>query len=343
MKFSYAIGNPPYQETKGGTNNIDIWPQFLFATTKLCDKVCLIHPGRWVVPTKTFQKRHDEIIHNGLKAFNYFPNSSDAFSGVSIDGGISITMFKKDYDGDINYYINGENKGKYIDENKFFSNKFEEEAFNKMFKSIKDTMLPYVKGNIGVLGSGEYGYNNFSHMQFLKETNVEMKESIQIYASMTTGKGTAKYDWYWIEKEDLTDIPDYLFKTRKVMLDKKGHSIAHGKGNVINNLPQICNKLTTGHRVLFVYPKNDTDRELQLIKSLFMTKTVRYLMCITQKSLYVRGFENIPDYIELAKLLPEDQLFTDAWFYKTFNFSKELINEIETRVSPKVDKEEFRI
>ena len=52
-----------------------------------------------------------------------------------------------------------------------------------------------------------------------------------------------------------------------------------------------------------------------------MTKTARYLMCITQDSLHVRGFENIPDYIELAKLLPEDQLFTDEWFYKTFDFN----------------------
>ena len=339
MKFDYCVGNPPYQETKGGTNNIDIWPQFLAETNKISNKSCMIHPGRWVVPTKAFQKRHQEILNSGLKAFNYFPNSNDAFANVSIDGGISITLTENNYKGDVQYYINGEDKGIYRDEDKFFSDKYEEEAFTKVFKSIKTNMLQYVKGNIGVLGSGEYGYNNFSHMQFLRETKDNMKEPIAIYASMTTGKGTAKYDWYWIEKSDLTDIPDYLFSTRKVMLDKKGHAIAHGKGNVINNLPQICDRLTTGHRVLFVYPKNDTDRELQLIKSLFMTKTARYLMCITQKSLCVRGFENIPDYIELAKLLPEDQLFTDEWFYKTFDFSEGLINEIETRVSPKVDKE----
>ena len=340
MKFDYAIGNPPYQETKGGTNNIDIWPQFIFESCKISDISCMIHPGRWVVPTKAFLKRHEEIIKNGLKAFNYYPNSGDVFNGVSIDGGISVTLFKKDYDGDINYFINGQDKGIYVDENKFFSNNFEEEAFTKVFKNIKNTltMLPYVKGNIGVLGSGEYGYNNFSHMQFLKKTKNNMKEPIAIYASMTTGKGSAKYDWYWIEKSDLTNIPDYLFSSRKVMLDKKGNAISHGKGNVINNIPQIVDKYTTGHRVLFVYPKHDTDRELELIKSLFMTKTARYLMCITQKSLYVRGFENIPDYLELAKLLPKNELFTDKWFYSTFNFSKELISEIEKRVSEKVEK-----
>ena len=108
MKFSYAIGNPPYQETKGGTNNIDIWPQFLAETNKISNKICMIHPGRWVVPTKTFLKRHQEILNSGLKAFNYFPNSNDAFANVSIDGGISITLTENNYRGDIRYYINGE-------------------------------------------------------------------------------------------------------------------------------------------------------------------------------------------------------------------------------------------
>ena len=115
------------------------------------------------------------------------------------------------------------------------------------------------------------------------------------------------------------------------------------KGNIINNLPQICDRSVTGNAVFFVVPKTEIERELQLIKSLFMTKTARYLMCITQDSLHVRGFENIPDYLELAKLLPEDKLFTDDWFYKTFDFSEGLINEIETRVSPKVNKKLQRI
>ena len=44
------------------------------------------------------------------------------------------------------------------------------------------------------------------------------------------------------------------------------------------------------------------------------------------------------DYIELAKLLPKDELFTDEWFYKAFDFSEGLINEIETRVSENVEK-----
>ena len=123
------------------------------------------------------------------------------------------------------------------------------------------------------------------------------------------------------------------------MITSHGHSCAAVKGNVFNNNPQICDKYSTAVDVLWFYPAHDTDRELELIKSLFMTKTARLLMCIKQRDRYCMGFECIPDYLELAKLLPEDELFTDEWFYKTFDFSECLINEIETRVSPKVDKE----
>jgi hypothetical protein len=69
-----------------------------------------------------------------------------------------------------------------------------------------------------------------------------------------------------------------------------------------------------------------------------MTKTARFLMSLTGKGLCTMGFENIPDYVELAKLLPTDQLFTDDWFYKTFKFSQPLIDYIEAHVSEKIEK-----
>ena len=152
----------------------------------------------------------------------------------------------------------------------------------------------------------------------MRITTYSLNEPIKIWTSKTSGKGASKYSWYYIEKSDLKKIDDILFSTRRVMLDKKGHAIAQGKGNVINNIPQIYNKDAVGNSVLRIFPEkvSNTDRQLLLLRSLFMTKTARYLMSITQKSLYVRGFENIPDYKELAKLLPEDELFADECFIR---------------------------
>ena len=339
MKFSYAIGNPPYQETRGGTKNVDIWPEFVKESTKIADKSCMIHPGKWVIPKSNSKKLQTQLLENNLKVFRYFPNSNEVFSNVSIDGGISITIFDSSYLDLPHYIIDNEDKGIFNPNEKIFSSSFEEEAYNKVFKFIKTNMLQYIKGNIGTLGgSDKFNYLDEDSIKHIQISNANMNEPIKVWATMTSGKGSAKYNWYYIDKKYIKNIADFQFTTRKVMLDKKGHAIAHGKGNVINNLPQICDRNTYGVNVLWVVPKHESERELQLIKSLFMTKTARYLMCITQKSLYVAGFENIPDYIELVKLLPDDELFTDKWFYKTFDFSEGLINEIETRVSPKVEK-----
>ena len=334
MKFSYAIGNPPYQESQNG-NNTQIWPKFIEETNKIASTQCMVHPGRWVIPKDNMKKVRQNLIDLGLASFKFYPCSEDVFSGVSIDGGITITHIKQG-NHNINYYVNNDYKGEYKITDTIFPDSYMEEAYNKVFNNIKTNMMTYLIGKPGKYGTGG-GYNKSLHNNILKDSSNNMKNPIKIWASKGFGKGESRFNWYYIEKEELIDPPD-IFNTRKVMIDSKGHAIAHGKGNVINNLPQICDKNVSGNAVFFIIPKNDKERELQLIKSLFMTKTARYLMCITMNSLHVRGFENIPDYLELATLLPEDQLFTDEWFYKTFDFSEGLINEIETRVSPKVEK-----
>ena len=338
MKFSYTIGNPPYQESKNG-NNHNIWPDFIKESTKIANKSCMIHPGRWAIKPKDNMKRvQNQLIDLGLKSFNLFPMSESCFNDVAIDGGISITLLENNYNGSITYKINNEDKGIYDDNKMIFSNSYQEEAYDKFFRNITTNMMQYIIGRPGKYGT-DGGYSKSLLADRLQITNKNLKEPIKIWASKGFGKGKSKYNWYFIEKDLLINPEPNIFKTRKVMLDSKGHAIAHGKGNVINNLPVICDRNATGNAVFFVIPKTESERELQLIKSLFMTKTARYLMCITQDSLHVRGFENMPDYLELAKLLPNDELFTDEWFYKTFDFSEGLINEIETRVSPKVDKE----
>lgn len=336
MKFTTIIGNPPYQETKGGTKNIDIWPSFVTSSVMLADNVCLIHPGRWLIPKKQMQATHDEILQSGLKSFNYYSNSTDIFPNVGIDGGVTITLFKNGYKGEITHYNNGVDNGIYHDGEMFFSNPFEEEAYKKIHKLLPEnkTMLDRILGNIGSLGGSEFGYHKHTQIDSLKTSSDGMKEPVAIWANSGFGKGT-RFAWHYIEKSVLEGYPEQLFKTRKVMIDKKGHSLGFGTGNIINNIPQIVEKnATASGDVLFVIPEKDSDEDLNLIRSLFISKTARFLMSITQKDLYARGFENIPDYT-LFKPLLNGQLFSDKFFYETFGFSDELINHIETSVSAK--------
>ncbi len=336
-KFDFIIGNPPYQVTKGGTKNVDIWPEFVDSANVVSDNVCMIHPGRWLIPKKQMKSTHEKIINSGLIDFDYYPDASKVFKGVAIDGGVTVTIFKKGYQGDIHYRNEGVDSGVYKDENRFFSNRFEEECFDKIHTKIigNETMSKRVLGNIGSLGGSEYGYSKKTQIDLLKDDDTDMEEPIAIWANNSFGRGT-KFEWHYIEKSVLSNVPPILFSSRKVLIDKKGNAIkGNNGGNMINNIPQIVGRYTTASGdVLFVFPNEDTDYDLQLLKSMFMTKTIRFLMSITQKDLYVRGFENIPDYVYFKSLL-NGGLFTDDFFYKTFDFSQELIDHIESHVSPK--------
>ena len=335
MKFDYCIGNPPYQETRGGTKNIDVWDGFIYAANDICKVTCMIHPGRWVNPKKQMIATKEKIIKTGLKDFKYYQNSVDVFGrDIKVDGGISITMFERGYTGTIMYSSENGAKKEYKKDGVFLSDEYYTEAYNKVNVQNIGNIAHRIIGNIGSLGGSEFGYHKHTQIDKLTDDKDSLVKPIKIWANMSFGKGT-RFDWHYIDKCELNNIPEGLFSSRKVMLDKKGNALSYGRGNVINNIPQIVDaESTASGDVLFVFPENDTDYELQLIKSYFMTRTVRFLMSITQKDLCVRGFENVPDYTFFIDKL-NGELFTDDFLYKYFNFSEELIAHIEKCVSEK--------
>lgn len=48
MKFDYAIGNPPYQESMESTSDKPVYNYFMDAAYNVCDKVELITPARFL-------------------------------------------------------------------------------------------------------------------------------------------------------------------------------------------------------------------------------------------------------------------------------------------------------
>ena len=342
-KFFGVIGNPPYQETKGGTKNVDIWPHFLFESTKCADNVCMIHPGRWIIPKKQMKAIHEQILSSGLQCFEYYSDSRNQFPNIPpIDGGVSITCLKSTYTGAVRYSVNGLDQGDFDDEGIFFSNEFESEAYKKTerLRRNANNIAKRILGNVGSIGGSEFGYHKHSMLDLVKDTTDGMEEPIKLWANTGFGKGT-RFAWHYIDKQNLKKVPEVLFETRKVMIDKKGHSLASGKGNIINNIPQIVEQnVTASGDVLFVIPEHDTDYDLELLRTLFMTKTARFLMSIKQKDLYARGFELIPDYTAFIPMLNGD-VFSDEFFYRTLGFTPELQAHIDACVSEKKSDKEM--
>ena len=81
MHFDFCIGNPPYQETKGGTKNIDIWPYFINGAKDIADNICYVHPGRWLIPKKQMEEIHKKILASGLKCFDYYSDGKPLLKG----------------------------------------------------------------------------------------------------------------------------------------------------------------------------------------------------------------------------------------------------------------------
>lgn len=114
MKFDVVVGNPPYQESDGGSKASakPIYNIFAeFSMTKLnSEQVCLITPSKWFAGGKGLDGFRDFMLNNShIKVVSDFVNSKTVFSGVSIGGGVNYFLYDRTYEGDcevINHYDN---------------------------------------------------------------------------------------------------------------------------------------------------------------------------------------------------------------------------------------------
>lgn len=113
MKFDAIVGNPPYQENISGASensslSKQLFPMFIQNTIKLdADYVSLVTPSRWFTADaqdKSFIKLREFIKENNhfSKIFNY-PDNKLLFYGVEIAGGVNYYLYKKTYNGDVEF------------------------------------------------------------------------------------------------------------------------------------------------------------------------------------------------------------------------------------------------
>lgn len=97
MKFDFAIGNPPYQESRETTKDMPVYNAFMDAAFLVADKVELITPGRFLFNAGATPKQWNEKMLNdkNFKVLEYEPISSKIFPNTDIKGGIAITYRDK--------------------------------------------------------------------------------------------------------------------------------------------------------------------------------------------------------------------------------------------------------
>ena len=103
-KFDVVIGNPPYQEEAqgAGTRDTPVYHLFINAAYEVGKKAVLITPARFLFNAGFTPKAWNEkmLADPHLTVPHYVPNSDELFPGTDIKGGIAVTYWDEDDDGE---------------------------------------------------------------------------------------------------------------------------------------------------------------------------------------------------------------------------------------------------
>ena len=97
-KFTFCVGNPPYQETRETTKDMPVYNFFMDAAYTIADKSELITPSRFLfnagATSASWNKKMLNDTH--FKVLSYEPESSKVFPSTDIKGGVAIHYYDHD-------------------------------------------------------------------------------------------------------------------------------------------------------------------------------------------------------------------------------------------------------
>lgn len=102
MEFDVIVGNPPYHMTGGGggSNDSSIYDRFVMQAIKLDPRyICMVIPSRWMAGGRDMDEfRSAMLTDSRVVEIVDWKDSSEAFPGVSIKGGICYFLWGRDHD-----------------------------------------------------------------------------------------------------------------------------------------------------------------------------------------------------------------------------------------------------
>ncbi len=306
MKFDVIVGNPPYQLSDGGgtgSSAMPIYHYFVRQAKKLNPRyMAFIIPSRWFAGGKGLDSFREEMLHDDhIKELVDYPDASDCFPGVSIEGGVLYFIRDSKYSGQCKITTilrDGEDSSmlRPLSEYDIFI------RWNKAIPILRKVQALHES----TLNHRVTNRNPFSLTGKVKLDEIDNPDKVKIYANKQEG---------FIQKTQIQKNRELIDKYK--VLISKAHGIGSYPDTVISK-PIIASPRSACTETYLVVGSYKTKEEAENMSKYAKTRLFRFLLSLRKltQNITANSYSFIPD-------LTMDREWTDEKLYERYGITDE--------------------
>lgn len=334
MQFDVIIGNPPYQLSDGGygASAAPIYQLFVDQAKQLEPRfLSMVIPARWFTGGKGLDEfRASMLSDTRLRVIEDYLNSSDAFPGVELQGGICYFLWNRDQRGDcaVTTHYGGEALST-------LARPLLEKGAENFVRH--NGALSIVKKVMAVENGGDLGFRLPENRQFMQlvsprkpfglATNVRGKSEplaggVKIFQFGGSG---------YIEKSAITAATDIIDKW-KVFIGGAHGGQGHGKDvfpTVVLGKPFIGAPGTASTETYLYIGPFASEAECRNVQSYIRTRLFRLLVLLNKPAQHAT--RKVYTFVPLQDF---SQAWTDEKLYDKYGITEDEITFIESMIRP---------
>jgi site-specific DNA-methyltransferase (adenine-specific) len=328
MQFDVIIGNPPYQMKggAGGTSDSSIYQLFVQQAINLNPKyLSMVIPARWMAGGRGLDEFRTQMLGDGnIRYLTDYPDSSEAFPGVQIKGGICYFLWDGEHKGSCT--VNRVANGKSHTQNNRNIGEFDVFVRDERGLSILHKVLQKKEASVTEMVSGDTPFGIATNFEDWTERSASDKIPLHL---INKGKRTIGY----IKRAEIRKNV-HLVDQWKVLVPKAygaGESFPHqilGK-EILASAPSVCTQ------TYLVVSGFSSESEAISFSSYYKSRFFRFLVSlrkITQDAL-----KSTYTWVPQQKW---DRAWTDELLYKKYGINSEEIEFIDSMIRPMGDADE---